>query len=316
MSTGISPWAYPVPDIPVAFWRDLPSRESNLLDAAARYYGCSKSAVTVSPGSQLAIRLLPGLINKKQTVAIPIVGYQEHLHSWHQAGHKVHFYRDADELESLVVSKSVNSAVVINPNNPTGDIIPAACLEGIANQLPGVLVVDEAFADLSSSHTLADKSGLNNVLILRSIGKFFGLAGTRIGFTIGKNQLNDQLRALFTPWSCSTPSMYAAELALNDTMWQFQQRERILAQADLVHDLFGILVADQDGPVSKTITCGLFYSIFADDTWIKDLQGQFARQKIWTRIGDEIEGQNWLRFSLPGDQIVRFSEVARQVLQK
>ena len=101
LSTGISPWAYPTSNIELGLWHRLPAAPDSLIAAASIYYNCEPSKIGISPGTQLAIRLLPSLLTHRQRVAIPRVGYQEHRYAWQRVGHQVFDYDSFDGLNTL-----------------------------------------------------------------------------------------------------------------------------------------------------------------------------------------------------------------------
>jgi len=247
LSTGISPWAWPIPTLSESVWQTLPPTDlSELLRAAADFYQCpakplTTDQLTVAPGSQLLIRLLPHIscidsANKTEPrrVALPLLGYQEHALSWHMAGFELVFYQDTSQLNALIQQKTVEHAVIINPNNPSTELIEPAKINHWAEQLPGLIIVDEAFIDLqprlSANQYLNNKN--SNLVVLRSLGKFFGLAGLRIGFIFSNNkQLIKQFNALLHPWSINHAALIIAKDALNDLHWHELQRQRITQQS-------------------------------------------------------------------------------------
>ncbi len=313
LSTGISPWAYPVAEITEEIWRNLPQQSVKLKEIAAAYYCCNESDLSLSPGSQLAIRLLPTLITQKQIVAVPLIGYQEHMHAWQVAGHEIVFYKSIEQLKQLISASAITSAVVINPNNPTGETARPAELNEIASKISGLLIVDEAFSDTQTDLSVIDKALLANIFILRSIGKFFGLAGARIGFLISAHPANKELQALFNPWSISAPSQYIAELALADTDWQEFQRNRLLNQSNEVRDCLNSCLSQFEQHQIHIKGGILFNSVFSNAGFIEQLQNKLAQQKIWSRIGDIKNGSNWLRLGLPGDELSRFKRVIESI---
>lgn len=310
LSTGISPWPYPIPSINESLWHSLPPNQEALLTAAAHYYDCDATNITVTPGSQLAIRLIPTLIESNQTVAVPFIGYQEHAHAWQSAGHSVIRYRSKNELVELITNQNVNNAVVINPNNPTHETFAVNELKFLAKQLSGMLLVDEAFIDLdpinSLTNNLSSDTDLNNTVVLRSIGKFFGLAGARIGFVITQNYIGHELAKLLHPWSINAPAQQLVETALNDTEWQKRQCIRIKLQAIELNELL-IETIDQSENITFHRCEGLFATIFGNQITIGEIHIHLAKNKLWTRLGDpytdpqQESEQNWLRLSLPGD---------------
>ncbi len=307
LSTGISPWAYPAASkhVDSEHWRNLPAPPDALLEAAAAYYGCSLTSIGVTPGTQLAIRLLPTLIAQTHRVAIPRLGYQEHSFAWQNAGHEVVYYASIEELHSLVNAREIDSLVVINPNNPSGAMMPKQTLVTLSKRVAGVVVVDEAFADLDKTLSLSSELALDNIVILRSLGKFFGLAGARIGFVVSNHPLANALTSLLGPWSINGAAQELAKKALKDTAWQQQQIQRVLAQSvelsTLLKQYFG------DAVNASVKSQGLFTTILGDDARLRIAHQSLAKEQIWTRLGDRQNGQNWLRFSLPGKHFLRLA---------
>src|SRR5207248_8288558 len=131
--------------------------------------------------------------------------YAEHLSAAVLAGHRASEVADSEEL------RSADLAVVVNPNNPDGRIVPQAQLLDIARDLRGrggILVVDEAFADVAPDIGLAGDLDCGNIVLLRSFGKFFGLAGLRLGFALAAPHLARRLEALLGPWAVSGPAVF------------------------------------------------------------------------------------------------------------
>ena len=232
LSTGIAPWAWPPPDIPTTLWQRLPSStnlESELLEVAATYYGCEPSALLAVAGSQSAIEILPRITGAGISVAIPKIGYQEHLYIWKKVGAKIFSYESRSELEKLVADAQVGCAIVINPNNPSGELVSVEYLESIRERLRlrgGFLVVDEAFIDPMPDLSMAQSVEQDGLIVLRSIGKFFGLAGLRLGFVCAAPRIIESLKSENPLWSVSTPALWLGAKMLNDRDWISSQKRR------------------------------------------------------------------------------------------
>lgn len=234
LSTGISPWSWPVPPLPEAVWQRLPEEGDELLPCAARYYGCPPHHLMALPGSQYAISRVPGLL-PPAAVALPHWGYREHHRAWREAGHLPRMYRDAAGLQRLVENGTVTHALVINPNNPGGDLLAPDFLEALAGGLArraGLLLVDEAFMDPLPHHSLIPRRPAN-ALVLRSLGKFFGLAGVRLGFMVAAPEWLTRLAERLDPWAVSHPARWIGRLALGDRNWQQIQRRRLLSDSSV-----------------------------------------------------------------------------------
>ena len=301
LSSGVSPWSWPFKALPDYTWTDLPLSNLGLLKNAARYYQCELENITVSPGSQLAIRLIAQQI-LPSTVAIPSLGYQEHRYSWQLAGHKIHYYQSLNELTSLINSNQVEHAVVINPNNPTGELLSAEEVNDLAQNLSGVLIVDEAFIDLHQhsrdpQYQSAITQPHNNQIVLRSVGKFFGLAGLRVGFIIGTHPIVNKLSQLLEPWSLNHASQHIATDMLADTSWHQSQAIRIQTESkhfeNIIQGFSHIILND-----FHLSNGGLFITIFANKNSISQMHETLAQHGVWTRLHNPTDEHSWIRFSL------------------
>ena len=235
LSTGINPVAYPVPPAPASIAARLPELEqvAALEAIAARAYGVADSAAVVAaPGAQALIHLLPRLLSPRSvTVVSPT--YAEHAAAWSLAGHRV------SESPDLATASSV--AVVVRPNNPDGQVGDAGALLAFAHRLAasdGLLVVDESFADLEGC-SLAPALPRAGLLLLRSFGKTYGLAGLRLGFALTNAKLAATLRQALGPWAVSGPALHAGLHALPDASWRAAAADRLASDA---RRLDGLLV--------------------------------------------------------------------------
>lgn len=309
LSTGISPWTYPFQPLPDRVWQELPPSGSELLASAAKFYDVKQNSITATPGSQIAIRLLPQLFEPSK-VAIPTLGYKEHAASWQMANHQTLHYHDATELLELINTNRVEHVVVINPNNPNGEKLNLRTLDRIILKISGICIIDEAFIDyydddfdegddstsISSATKVLSDFEYDNLIILRSVGKFFGLAGIRLGFCIGFHPSLQTLNALLQPWSISHASQYIGIQALQDKQWQQQQRVKIKQHQNAFQMALNDLL-NQHLEQHTSAEAGLFTTVFADDTALNKLHHQLAKQGILTRLDND--QQSWLRFGLP-----------------
>lgn len=303
LSTGIAPWSWPVPPIPADVWSRLPETDDGLIAAAADYYGCPPNRLAALPGSQFAIRELPRRC-APGTVAVPAVGYTEHAAAWRAAGHRLRRYADLDELDAML--GDIDFAVVLDPNNPTGERAAADRLSRLAATLgPGRLVVDAAFADCGDGMSFDPIA--SDAVVLRSVGKFFGLAGMRLGFVFGHRPTVDALHRALEPWGVAHPARWIGARALLDRDWQIGQRARIRdseiwLRARLV-DIF---------PGHDIASAGLFVTVFfTANGEAATAHHALAGRGVLTRLGDN---GFWLRFGLPAEnQRERLSQALCQV---
>jgi cobalamin biosynthetic protein CobC len=292
LSTGINPDTYPAPAIDPSVWRRLPEDDDGLDDAAAAYYGSNR--LLAVPGSQAAIQTLP-LLFQSLTVACVSPLYEEHPHAWEYAGHRLR------RLSSLPHALSAATPVVLlcNPNNPTGGGIARDALLDAAGTLRGrggCLVVDEAFGDAEPENTVAALAGGDdapNLIVLRSLGKFFGLAGARVGFVFAAPDKLDRLREAIGPWSIAHPSRIVARQALEDVTWQAAARKKLAAASQRLEKTLA--------PLGTTRRTALFCAVRGGEPRlpVAALTEHFARRGILVRA---FEPHGLLRFGLPGDE--------------
>ncbi len=226
LSTGIAPYSLPLPPIPQCAWARLPEPDDGLLAAAEAYY----RALHLLPvaGSQAAIQALPLLRQPAAQVGILAPCYAEHAAAWERA--PLHRWQPLSIEQANYRVAKLDVLVVVNPNNPTGQRIPVAQLLDWHQQLArhgGWLIVDEAFMDCTPEQSLAAYSSQPGLIVLRSFGKFFGLAGARLGFVLAEPYLLERLNEHLGPWTIAGPSRWVAIAQLQDRAGQQRQRERL-----------------------------------------------------------------------------------------
>lgn len=292
LSTGINPQGWPVPKIPTEVWQRLPDQQHGVIEHACQYYGCRDALV--SPGSQAAIQILPRLRSKCK-VGIISPTYAEHAQAWQHHGHDVQLI-SSDKVE--VALPQLDVLVVVSPNNPTGQRYTQAKLFSWHQQLQqkdGWLIIDEAFMDAEPENSLASQSHQQGLIILRSLGKFFGLAGLRCGFVLAEQKLLQKIQQQLGPWPVNGPALYIAAKALQDSDWQLQTRQRLKQDAKrLIALLAGYdLVVDGD--------TALFQWLQHDDALM--IHESLAAKGILTRYFlADVTGSPSLRFGLPGNE--------------
>ena len=224
LSTGLNPDAWPVAELPAHIWQALPEDNDGLQTAANQYYGCDYCLPVA--GSQAAIQTLPTL-RAVSKVGIISPTYAEHEHNWKQAGHDV-MQVVADDVDKHL--QQLDVLVVINPNNPTCKLFSVETLLTWHQQLSikgGWLIVDEAFMDVIPEKSLLLSGIKPGLIVLRSLGKFFGLAGVRCGFVITDEVLLQRIATKLGPWSLTGATRYIAKQALADTDWQNKTRQQL-----------------------------------------------------------------------------------------
>lgn len=213
LSSGIAPWPYAIPPIPLDAWARLPESEDGLEQAARAYYGAAELLPVA--GSQAAIQALPCL-RPVGRVGVLWPCYAEHPHAWRRAGHSL-LELDEEQVEQTLDRLDV--LVLVNPNNPTGRRIERERLldwHARLAQRGGWLVVDEAFMDNTPAHSVVGCATRPGLVVLRSFGKFFGLAGVRLGFVMAEQALLLRLAELLGPWTISGPTRVLGQACFSD----------------------------------------------------------------------------------------------------
>lgn len=239
LSTGINPssWQTAAP-MPIACWQRLPEDHDGLELAAQQYY--QAPAVLPVAGSQAAIQALPRL-RPACTVAMAAVAYAEHACNWESNGHNLVLI-DEKSLSAMPdrLPDNLDVLLLINPCNPTGRVFSTSQLLSWHQQLAargGWLVVDEAFMDMTPDQSLAAFTDRPGLIVLRSVGKFFGLAGARLGFVLAQPALLAALTEVLGPWGVSGPSRWLLQRALGDTGWQQAMRGQLSQASTRLHQL-------------------------------------------------------------------------------
>jgi cobalamin biosynthetic protein CobC len=288
LSTGINPYGWPLPPLSPACWQRLPESGDGLERTAAAYYG-GESLLPVA-GSQAAIQTLPQL-RPPGRVGLLAPSYAEHAAAWQRHGHQV-VALGPEAIEAQLPSLEV--LLLVNPNNPTGECFTREQLlawHGALAARGGWLVVDEAFIDASPAQSLAGETGQRGLVVLRSLGKFFGLAGARVGFVLAWPALLEKLNARLGPWAVSGPSREVARLALSDHGWQRETRQRLLRESARLRSLL------QEYHLPTVGGSSLFQ--YCPTPEAERLHEALARQGILTRLFSEPDA---LRFGLPGSE--------------
>jgi cobalamin biosynthetic protein CobC len=295
LSTGVSPRAYPLPDIAIEAWTRLPdadARQALEIAAARAYRAPAQMEIVAGAGAQAFIQRLPQLFAARRIATLGFT-YAEHAARWRAAGAKAGVAQSLDELAAADV------AIVVNPNNPDGRLAAPRDLVELSRRLAprgGLLIVDEAFVDFTPAASVSpvlaeeEKSGAN-VVILRSFGKAYGLPGLRLGFALCSPRIAAQLREALGPWSVSGQALAVGAVALADSAWLEESRVYL---EEAARRLDALLLDAGFAIIGGTSLFRLAESEAAA-AWFERL----CRAGILTR--GFRERPSWLRFGLPGD---------------
>jgi len=283
LSTGINRCPWPVPPLPEPVWRDLPTEAAMQAAAAAACAHWGAAAALPVAGAQAAIQILPRLWSPGRAAVLGPT-YNEHAAQLQAAGWQV------DQVPAPEGLAGADLAVIVNPNNPDGRRLPPAQVLAIAGSVRR-LVVDESFADVDPALSVAAQAS-DTVIVLRSLGKFWGLAGLRLGFVLAGPRRLGQVAEGAGLWPVSGPALAIGAAALADTAWAGATRTRLAADAlRLDRMAMGAGWALVGGT-------GLFRLYRTPDA--AAAQDRLARARIWTRRFPY--SATWLRLGLPGPE--------------
>ena len=280
LSTGINPHPWPgAGDQPID-WRALPDDTAlhDLQAAAAAHFGVDPARVCAVPGSEIGLRLLGPLLPGPLAWLAPCYG----THAEIAPGHAI----APDEI----MTTDARTILFAQPNNPDGRTIAPATVVALLAAGRHV-VIDEAFADAMPACSMADRvTAEGGLVVVRSFGKFFGLAGVRLGFVIGPDAVLAALRARLGSWPVSAAALAIGTPAYRDRAWAADMRDRLGREAAA---LDAVLHSHGLAPRGA---CPLFQLAETDDA--AALFDRLARRGILTRpFADQ---PRWLRFGLPG----------------
>lgn len=291
LSTGLNPWPYPLPPLDPAVYARLPGAEvaETCLESVAQYLGLDDpDTIALVPGSQAAITRLPTLL-EAPSVAVAEPAYEEHRHSWAAAGRAVGTIT-RDELDAAPHA----AIVLVNPGNPDGAATDRDTVLAAAERLGaqgGWLIVDEAFADVAADVSVAGHGGMSGLIVLRSFGKFFGLAGLRFGAVVAPRDVAARVRAAFGPWAVSGPALAIAGQAYRDRPWQGETRARLTRAATRLRAMLA------DAGLTSVGGTDLFQTAAHDRAAV--LFDALGKAGLYVRHFPN--RPTWLRFGLPPD---------------
>lgn len=294
LSTGINRLPYPVGEVSARAWSALPSRaEIEALHQAARHAYHTRAAIVALGGAQAAIQLLPQLA-PRGCARILAPTYNEYAGVLSAAGWDV---AEAGDLDALA---GADLAVVVNPNNPDGRSFAPKDLLALLPRV-GRLVIDESFADAVPQLSLASEADRPGLLILRSFGKFYGLAGLRLGFALGNASDIGKLSAMSGPWPVSGAAIAIGSRALRDNAWAKATSARLVRDCARLDDM----VQSQGW---RLVGGAPLFRLYETPGALA-AQEKLARGQIWSRVF--AQKPTWLRLGLPGSEAewTRLAEV-------
>jgi cobalamin biosynthetic protein CobC len=299
LSTGINPHSYPLPQLPIDLFARLPEADALAAAkaAAAQAYGAPSAAhVVAAPGTQILLPLVAALVRPGRA-AVVAPTYGEHARAAALAGHDVIEIANLDAAAATLV-------IVTNPNNPDGRLFDKNTLMMLAKRLEsrgGLLVVDEAFMDVGPREaSLAGEVGRRAIVVLRSFGKFFGLAGIRLGFALAAPYLAARLAGQLGPWAVSGPALAIGVEALTDRAWMEQARCRLTEEITRLDEILADSGLEIVGgtPLFRLVRTAAALELFHHLGHAGILVRMFPARPSWLRFGLPAAEQDWDRLQI------------------
>jgi cobalamin biosynthesis protein CobC len=300
LSTGINPHSYPLPQLPLELFARLPEADALVAAkaAAAQAYGAPSPAhVVAAPGTQILLPLVAALVRPGRA-AVLAPTYSEHARAAALVGH------DVIESADLDAAMAATLVIVTNPNNPDGRLFDKSALMTLAKRLEsrgGLLVVDEAFMDVGPRDaSLAGEVGRRAIVVLRSFGKFFGLAGIRLGFALAAPYLAARLAAQLGPWAVSGPALAIGAKALTDRAWMEQARRRLTKETTRLDQILADSALETVGgtPLFRLVRTGVALELFHHLGRAGILVRMFPEHPSWLRFGLPAAEEDWSRLQI------------------
>ncbi|MFC7290423.1 threonine-phosphate decarboxylase CobD [Hirschia litorea] len=291
LSTGINPRPYPIASIQVSALNHLPTTTAydNCRKAMATAFLCPKETIMPAPGSEVLIRLLPTIIKPKK-IAVLSPTYGDHLKVWRMEGLDV-----VESPDLLLENKNADCVVLCNPNNPDGQTFnyeTLTALHTLMRERNGWLILDEAYIDLYPHLSFCSQAGADNLIILKSIGKFYGLAGLRLGALIAPPPILNAMAQRLGVWSISDFALDIGAKVYKDAAWKTQTRTHLQGASQRLRAI--LLQA------GLTITGSTDLFSFVETQNAHSLWEQLAKLGIYTRRFSWSETH--LRIGMPADE--------------
>jgi threonine-phosphate decarboxylase len=255
-----------------------------LLEALAKSAGAEPNNVILGNGSTELIYLFNEVfLEDGYEAVIPVPSFSEYKAAIERFGGNMTFIRcdssknfhlNVEELENTI-SKKTRVIFLCNPNSPTGVLYDKADILRIirfAAERNVLVFLDEDYIDFvddAKRYSMAEYvNEYNNLFVLRSLTKFFGLAGVRIGYGIGAPELVSAMNNVKMPWSINSLAMFATEAAINDT--DFIKKSRLLVSQSRTEML----------ELSKSIPWLKVYPSETNFLLVEIIQGDFTSTQI------------------------------------
>jgi histidinol-phosphate/aromatic aminotransferase/cobyric acid decarboxylase-like protein len=233
-----------------------PTNCEGLVRTIAEVRGVPAECVLPGAGSSdLIYRAFGRWLEPDSRVLLLDPTYGEYAHVCHQVigctverltlERETNYRLDLEQLHTRLQFGGFDLAVLVNPNNPTGQHVPRSSLQKILEDLPKTTLawIDEAYLDYVGAGESLERfaAARPNVVVCKSLSKAYALSGMRAAYLCGCPELIARLRARTPPWVIGLPAQVAAVLALPDpAYYQARYRETCQLRGQLIARLAGL----------------------------------------------------------------------------
>lgn len=291
---------------------DYPDPDSSQLkEALSKKLLVDQNKIFIANGSESIIKLLPQvLLETGDEVIIPKLTFPMLEKAVRMTSGKVVLSDmtkkldiDLMDIKNKITDKT-KLIFICNPNNPTGKTIDREFLLGFIRSVKPMVIVDEANIEFGGESVIKDTNTLDNLIVLRTFSKGFGLAGFRVGFCVAKEEIIQSLRQIGQPFAVAVLSQRAAIAALSDEEFikqtkTFMEKERVFLTKELRKRGFKVINSQANNLLVKVT--GLFPS---SDIFVAKLN----------KLGVSIV--NGTSFKFLGSGFVRISPKTRSINKK
>lgn len=302
-SSNISPLGFP-PLVKKAIKKEIqsldvyPDSDSEKLRSHLEWYTkIPKEQIVVGNGAtEIIYNFCKAFLGKKTRILIPIPTFGEYEAACKLAGCKVSFFKTMnlnDSFDDVIKKIPKNGCVFLcNPNNPTGVLVPRSSMLQIIKKAKSngtIVFVDECFIELvpsSNESIVKDLKKFDNLFVLRSLTKSFGLAGIRIGYGLGSKSMISILNKIKIPWNVSGLAQKAASAALCHSFYLDQTKKLIKKESKYISDSIAKM------PAFSCHNSATNFILIKSKIKSKTLQKKLLAQKILVRDCSNFYGLN------------------------
>ena len=263
-------------------------------EAIARKFGLDPSGVAVGNGGdeliELCFRAFAGA-GDRVAYATPTYPLLDPLCRIHEAVASTHPTELFGELPPSLGPDTAPLKFIVNPNSPTGALFDAHAVEAAVAASSGVVAIDEAYVDFAPRSSLPLLERFDNVLLLRTFSKSYGLAGLRIGFALGSPEVIGALDSVKDSYNVDRLAIAAAVAAIEDETYHRKLVGEVVANRELLSEALG-------GLGFEVVPSATNFVFARPPKPAAEVVGRLRERKILVRHYDREPIAGWIRITV------------------